>query len=1092
MAANDNLQIPNRELVDFLYNGIIVFHPRVLIEAGETLKDDLPDKTFKENPHLQQIEPNNFDSFLFKHTGVRDFKSAYEKVVEWKKTYEKAEEIADPQQKEEYLNTQLPHTVPPNINELVDELEDKSKSKDYSVFDIRTSVDNLIKEKTKDTTVYKKPLPTPEPPLTESVTPAATTVLPEEIQETPAEEEHIFPPPRPEVEVQLRPFVVKINNSSKEEVVNDPELQNIIGASVAGGLTDSSQALVKTILNDLWEEIQGVDADTFIKNTRESTDPKYLIARAAVADPDITSKKIDLAKFPSSQNQYQEFYISSQSPYSSPSDETKIVQEDLRRLALSTEKDEFTFKVLQNKEFLANIEENVKVEISNLPPEEALAQFVGSLWSEFKGGNNTDAMTRAIAGEDIDITISDKPTANPLARFSLKKSYVSKIADKFAAFKDIESSELFRIGAEFIDPTKVSVSRAAPQLAALGIRFTYGLGLEAFGKDYPAEATVWYLFSQGIGHKQLNAFADELKANNVSDKQIAIIRQYGSVLQTLQGQHTYMNRVFQWAYRGRKLGYVPDEKGIQADFSFTGNGFSAIVERKYFEGGSGTKIFRQFAGEASVRLLKRTLSPLTSKFKKAFLKGAASFATKTTAKLGLEAVATGATGGIAAAVIAAGTILSKIAKKIPGVGWFLKKVRKNWKVAGAGLIGLMFLLPTAIVGSILTIAVPVAIAGTFIWGLGTLGAAAGVVGSSVTFFMGGLSLIGAEIAKALAYAFAILAGITVIIAFIIYIITASSYMVPPAPRPGGTYNQAYGVIRESQYIGIEKIPSPTGPFRNTDLAGGLEVTYSITVTAKRGSLTNIRFENEYIVTQEVSRAITPNPPIPDPPGTILANESFTFEYTVSYDEGFADSIVTDNFTVRADTEDIQDDYAISFASIVIGEPPMDCPSGWPVLVNNGQTYVVQQGPEGTATHQGREAIDVHYEPFTTETIDNAYVVSTHNGTLLHQAIDRWGGLYVSTRSTCNGAEFMSWHVHFSSFSVNFEPGDFIPRGTILGIMGHTGSATYIHDHYEFRALGDHNNGGPATVWPTPVQMIHPFVPVTVPRECVGNCNIYIP
>ncbi len=727
-------------------------------------------------------------------------------------------------------------------------------------------------------------------------------------------------------------------------------------------------------------------------------------------------------------------------------------------------------------------------------------KILRTFWITVKGGRDGSSIARAIAGDpNIKFNVSSTFTKDSISLLDTNIAKEIHTAEEAASkllgevvpdendeekIKKEQEEAIKQIGFEFIDSARFNLGKTAPLAFTKGFQFLADAGSLAFSKQNPVETSAFHLWTRGVTPQNLAAFIAEARKNGVDDKYLKSIAPYGSILSLIEQRHSALSRIFKSAYRGRYLRFVHEQKITQAEGSFVTNNDAATLHPDLFRGNFFTGLGRQLFGEVSSRFIARYLNPLKGKITSivgpAFKKAAAGIATR----LGIEAAGGALTGGIgwAAALVYEGVkLINKFLKKVPIVSSILQWMRKNKAATAAGLLAGVVLLPTVFL--------PIAVIYTFgqlaVYG----GFVAGSIASATGVFFIGLAAIGKEIAQALIQAFIALTVLTLVVSFIIYIITTGAYVIPPSPRNLTYAGSSSGIVKESLYIGIEKVAS-INIAQNSDLP--IEVTYNITVTAKRGSLTNIQFGNEYVITQDPLKAPIPSPTIPEPPSTLTHGESFSFSYSVNFDNNFEDSVVTDNFSVIADTEEVKGEEAISYASIIIGEPPSDCPVGWPVLANEGQKYIVNQGPEGTISHERREAIDVHWDPFTTETQDNAYIIATHNGTVLNQAVDNWGGLYVSTAGKCGGSDYMTWHVHFSSFSIALKQGDFVPRGTILGIMGHTGTATYIHDHYEFRALGDHNNGGPATVWPPPVQMVQPFVPVTVPRECVRNCGISIP
>lgn len=164
-----------------------------------------------------------------------------------------------------------------------------------------------------------------------------------------------------------------------------------------------------------------------------------------------------------------------------------------------------------------------------------------------------------------------------------------------------------------------------------------------------------------------------------------------------------------------------------------------------------------------------------------------------------------------------------------------------------------------------------------------------------------------------------LISVPILIVIIIFIINSGAYIVPPRP-PRFT-----GIV-ESPHIGVEKTATPDCLDRSgcPNLPGS--ITYNIKVTAKKGSLTNIKFENSYQVLGEGSGSPFPDIPDLDTPETISPMEPYIFSYTLSFGEELDDSIIIDTLKVTADAPEQSGAVASDVASVIIGDPPASsCP-----------------------------------------------------------------------------------------------------------------------------------------------------------------------
>lgn len=182
------------------------------------------------------------------------------------------------------------------------------------------------------------------------------------------------------------------------------------------------------------------------------------------------------------------------------------------------------------------------------------------------------------------------------------------------------------------------------------------------------------------------------------------------------------------------------------------------------------------------------------------------------------------------------------------------------------------------------------------------------------------------------------------VALVVFIINSGAYIVPPG---------AFSVVEENPDIGVVKEANPSGPFANGDLP--LSITYTITVTARRGALTNITFAHECEVIRKGTTDTCPAPLPGTTPTVISPVEPFVYTYTQTYSGSkYIDSLVINTFTVTADTPEVQQTTASGATSIIIGTPPTACyvvSGNWPAaeqamllsaisnLVGNSPRYI---------------------------------------------------------------------------------------------------------------------------------------------------------
>lgn len=334
----------------------------------------------------------------------------------------------------------------------------------------------------------------------------------------------------------------------------------------------------------------------------------------------------------------------------------------------------------------------------------------------------------------------------------------------------------------------------------------------------------------------------------------------------------------------------------------------------------------------------------------------------------------------------------------------------------------------------------------------------------------------------------VITGVVVVVTpllvmLILHIITTGAYVVPqyfnPIYTPG---------VQTNPYISVTKTASPT-QIQNSDLNDDETITYTVVITALQGALTDISIEYTCRVIRDgtIPDCPTPQPdftrnpaPILPPGNQIPAGGTHTFTYTQTFtpNSNFDDSIVLDTITVRGFVAGIAPIQTVTAsASVIIGNPPTECPREWPMRPNPGEpAFWISRGPYSVGTHSSVEAVDI-----ATNGINGYSVRATHSGTAIVPGFDSGGfGFYVEIESNCEVAPgtvvvFRSRYAHLSSRSV--APGP-VAFGQEVGKSGSTGNSSGPHLHYEFRV------GGQAASYPNrPPYMWTHYIPENVPRGC---------
>jgi len=532
-------------------------------------------------------------------------------------------------------------------------------------------------------------------------------------------------------------------------------------------------------------------------------------------------------------------------------------------------------------------------------------------------------------------------------------------------------------------------------------------------------ATARHYFAKGIDDKFVRSLKTKAPQLNVTQSQL---NKLAGLIKTEQEAHPF---AYKWlAIASSRLPQVQRFALLYPSPDRT----TAVLPRKSFLGNFFGRVGQQVFGKIASKALKIVGKKVVE---------------KTATALAVQAAAAAIAPPVGIALFISGKIKDLISnfKSKSGRKNLLALMSGAMIIGGVGVGGLA--------GSVLA-------AG----GFRALGANAGGL---VETFMAGITgvFLPAIIVPAIIASF----SIPLFIALTLFIINSGAYIVPPQAGlvPG---------LIESPYIGINKTANPPGPFGNGDLP--ITIEYTVEVIAKKGTLTNIEFEDTCEVIKENSAPNCPSANIPEAPQIISPVEPFSFSYSIEYGPGFTDSFVIDTFTVTANASEQAGAQSATSVSIKIGSPPEDCPSDWPVF------GVMTQGAYSSSTHKNAEAIDIGVSVGNTVTARHSGIVRSFGNIGPY-------GKHVEVVSTCNGKEFFSRYAHLSVVSV--QTGQKIRLGQSVGLSGDTGNSTGPHLHYEFR-----DPDGPKKYPSNPPYMMKPFVPKNLPRGCVRavNCKTSIP
>jgi len=264
-------------------------------------------------------------------------------------------------------------------------------------------------------------------------------------------------------------------------------------------------------------------------------------------------------------------------------------------------------------------------------------------------------------------------------------------------------------------------------------------------------------------------------------------------------------------------------------------------------------------------------------------------------------------------------------------------------------------------------------------------------------------------------------------ALIITQITASAFLIPESEQFAG-----------SPYIQLSK----TGDFIGNEETGIGEIIYQINVGAQDEALTEVKISDQLSTRCLNDQLKINSEPLESPPEIINSGDSWETSYNVKTEGSFKDCLIINKITVLAKVESQPDEVQEKSSTYVIqiGNPPDDCPYGWPT---SGVITSLPGEPRVGHTHAGIDIANVKGTP----------IYSTHGGSASYGEGGA-KGKYVEIVGSCNGQVFQTVYYHLSAIKINSVD---ISSCSEIGLMGNTGNSYGpnggYHLHYEIRQLG---------------------------------------
>ncbi|MBU1127020.1 MAG: M23 family metallopeptidase [Patescibacteria group bacterium] len=578
------------------------------------------------------------------------------------------------------------------------------------------------------------------------------------------------------------------------------------------------------------------------------------------------------------------------------------------------------------------------------------------------------------------------------------------------------------------------------------LQFLVNISPDNFLKTNPA---LFYLANYGTTSKDIQDSIESGKPKTSS--QFNFLKGLKTDLSLFEQNHTFLSSVFSNYFQAKK-------KGNRIGFAKSkGRLFS--LKTKLFGVFKKTSFGKWIGKGASKLLIKIGLGGLTAGW------GTLALGTKKILKKIVKAAGLGYFGLLTAAALkGTGAFLGTVAG---GFGGVIGGAILGAKIgASAGVLGGP--VGAVVGGAVGLIAGGIAgfFAGSWIEGAIAKQSGISVAGSTSSLMAKSSAAVSSSIPSVVP---AVAVG-TLAITIVISQITSSAFIVPYSDRVSPWEGQ-------SQFIRVEKsvtfdpgdgssVELNPEKIENSQLNANARFIYQISITAVGSKLVNVKVSDVLTSTQETgtkkikSFSFNNNDDI-EAGETLVLDEYEVF----AWPEGdFKDSIVSNTAVVEATVENTgEEEKSFKSTVLIIGDPPQDCPRGWPI----SQPFYITQGPGGSFSHSNFEAVDLSYQ----REIFGKEVRPTHKG-VFYSGSDSDYGRYVSVTGTCKTISgrmvtIVSLYAHLNAIYIPI--GAEVDPSIIIGTVGNSGISTGPHLHYEFRSANNE------------IKMQQPYLPINVPR-----------